>query len=1099
MQPLKNKIKKFSKGDFSIPKPDIVFEETKLIISVGEGELYKGSFTLRNRKDGNIRGLVYPSSFRVHLSESGFDGNPVEVNFTYDGTGLKPGAVEQGKFTVVCNGGEYELAFTAIVEKPFLMTSYGKVQSLRDFKQLAIHDFTEAQRLFRSRDFYEILKYEEPRVLNLYTNMRKWSLGEQALEEFLVGIKMKECLFLTLSSAEKYEEGIEEATKEVITLYKNTWGFMPIKAYAEGDFLICAKWEFTTDDFIGSSYNYEYLISPEKLHAGNNYGRIVFETPYEKVVYPIQVSQKGERDEKHREMEFLFAQVLKKYLACESGREEWVVWAKQANAAMDILKNNTKNGSIYQLVQAHVNFLVGKTEEAGWILENYNYNRMTNNKNPKASAYYLYLTTKTNPMISHVNRVVDEIQKLYMRNPQIWEILCMLGEIDPEYKNFDKRLHVYERQFYNGANHILFYLQAFKCYRDEHTTLKKLETFEIQVLNFAAKYKLISRELALYIANLASQQKVFHKQLYKILESLYRIYDESMILTAICTLLVKGNKNDNKYFKWYKKAVDQELRIAQLYEYYMMAVDESKVRGAFPQTIYLYFMHGNVLNYSKAALLYANIVTYQETNTELYTHFREQIVRFTWEQLEKRHINESLCVLYKRYCVEDEMTAKRVQALYDICHAYEVKTKMNDMKYVMVIEQDGEIDQRVACINNRAQVCLYAKEPRIIWEAKNGRYYTDSIPYETRRLFYEPRLINMCKRFLGIDQQGSEESEDAQLSFENIRLIGADAFDEHEVFKLCSKQIREENYEEDELLLYLCFYLFEKGQYDKVTLTYLTNYFCGATSDMRRLWHVAREYEVSAHKLSERIITQMVFAENMFREEEIFAYYYVGGAYFRLKQAYLAYVSKEYVVNKRVLEPAIFAIIANEYNENENMADICKIAILRYYSDHHIEGALEPMLQNFLKELCEKQLVFPFYLKYKPEWLREVQLYDKYMIEYIAQSDVKVEIEYQLTQGERDSLEYKTEILIPMYENLYVKTFVLYQDEYLRSSFKETLPDGKVISTPRRMYHIEYEIPPIGIYGKINDMTDLALSARKIAEEEFWQELQVAQGIFTNY
>ncbi|MFR3389416.1 MAG: DUF5717 family protein [[Clostridium] scindens] len=51
-------------------------------------------------------------------------------------------------------------------------------------------------RLFRSREFYEILKYENERIFYLYDNMRKWSLGEQAMEEFLVGIKQKECIFL---------------------------------------------------------------------------------------------------------------------------------------------------------------------------------------------------------------------------------------------------------------------------------------------------------------------------------------------------------------------------------------------------------------------------------------------------------------------------------------------------------------------------------------------------------------------------------------------------------------------------------------------------------------------------------------------------------------------------------------------------------------------------------------------------------------------------------------------------------------------------------------------------------------------------------------
>ena len=60
---MKNKIKQFSKGDFKLLKPDIVFPETHIRISVGEGEIYQGSFVIENQKDGDIRGLVYPSSF----------------------------------------------------------------------------------------------------------------------------------------------------------------------------------------------------------------------------------------------------------------------------------------------------------------------------------------------------------------------------------------------------------------------------------------------------------------------------------------------------------------------------------------------------------------------------------------------------------------------------------------------------------------------------------------------------------------------------------------------------------------------------------------------------------------------------------------------------------------------------------------------------------------------------------------------------------------------------------------------------------------------------------------------------------------------------
>ena len=223
---MKNKIKRFAKGDFHIPQPEIIFPETHIVMRVGEGEKYRGSFSLKNQGEGTIRGLVYPSSYRVQCDEQGFDGNPVNIYYTYDGSGLMPGHVEHGKFTIVCNGGEYDVAFTAIIEKPYVMTSYGKIQSLDDFKKLSFRDAAEAVKLFRSRDFYEILKYEDKRIQALYENMRKWELDQQALEEFLVGCKQKEKIFLTLEEESRAFMSLSEARKETFTIRKNKWGYL---------------------------------------------------------------------------------------------------------------------------------------------------------------------------------------------------------------------------------------------------------------------------------------------------------------------------------------------------------------------------------------------------------------------------------------------------------------------------------------------------------------------------------------------------------------------------------------------------------------------------------------------------------------------------------------------------------------------------------------------------------------------------------------------------------------------------------------------------------------------------------------------------------
>ena len=41
---MKNKIKRFAKGDFHIPQPEIIFPETHIVMRVGEGEKYERKF-----------------------------------------------------------------------------------------------------------------------------------------------------------------------------------------------------------------------------------------------------------------------------------------------------------------------------------------------------------------------------------------------------------------------------------------------------------------------------------------------------------------------------------------------------------------------------------------------------------------------------------------------------------------------------------------------------------------------------------------------------------------------------------------------------------------------------------------------------------------------------------------------------------------------------------------------------------------------------------------------------------------------------------------------------------------------------------------------
>lgn len=559
-------------------------------------------------------------------------------------------------------------------------------------------------------------------------------------------------------------------------------------------------------------------------------------------------------------------------------------------------------------------------------------------------------------------------------------------------------------------------------------------------------------------------------------------------------MLIKGSRLDGEYFVWYERAVKAGLKIAQLYESYMITIHGKKAKEPLPKSIYLYFLHGSVLDYTKLAVLYANVILHVEETSELYGQYREKMEQFALTQLEKKHITEPLRIIYKRFLNEENLTPKRREALNEICHVYEVIVQSDRMKSVIVINAEGEIANRVSVIDGKAQIHLYSKEDRIVWEGRNGIHYVESVNYESRRLFYDKHYLELCRP--DPEQEEEEGYCSRPLTFEEVQDNGLEQYEHEEVFHLCSKKIREDNYAEDDFLTYLTFSLFQEEYYDKAVLTYLANYYCGPTKDMKRLWRVAREYEIQTFQLAERILTQMLFSEQMFGEAEIFLDYYYGKPYYRLKWAYLVYVCREYVTKQREIADEVMEILCMEYHHQSTIPEVCQIAVLQYYADHAWGDVQENMLLMFLRELSIRQIYFPFFLQYPKDWLKELQLYDKTMVAYYAKKKGKVTFRYQLIRDGEETGEYHSEVLGPVYENVYVKSMILFEEEELRYYFVES-GEMSEIRTEKAVCRKVDRQKEIGKYMRINQLIREGQKQELI--ENFAEEEQMSELLFPIY
>ena len=84
----------------------------------------------------------------------------------------------------------------------------------------------------------------------------------------------EEAVVLTIDNDENTVTKKEEPEKYGFELKKSGTELTQIHIYADAEFIELERNDISTDDFAGDRLDINYIINPEKMHAGNNYGYI---------------------------------------------------------------------------------------------------------------------------------------------------------------------------------------------------------------------------------------------------------------------------------------------------------------------------------------------------------------------------------------------------------------------------------------------------------------------------------------------------------------------------------------------------------------------------------------------------------------------------------------------------------------------------------------------------------------------------------------------------------------------------------------------------------------------------------------------------------
>lgn len=744
---MRARIGQIAAGRFNGTKPILAFSEETIDLSVIEGRSEAGSFVIESTNQIKICGIVYSTNPRMECLNPHFEGEKVRIRYQFNSKGLTEGDTCEGKFVIVCNQIEYSLSFCARITRLYAEASTGAVKSLDDFTRLAASNWDEAYHLFYNRNFLNTIPYDNVYERLTYEGFACARPSGQNMEEFLIGVNKKQPVSISVDKSEEIFMASKEPQSGCFTITKDNWGYTEIRLRTDCEFIKLSKPVLTLDDFIGKTYLYEYIIDASAMHAGRNFGRIYIDGVYQSFTIDITA---GVRDDDGsisdiavtKDIKECMVGIMELYTSFRLKRIVTGVWANETISILNHLHALMPDEHMYELMKAQAFIINRQRQEAKWILDDFKHS----NPDKKAPiwGYYLYLMTLLEREPSYIDNMTHEVELIFYENPDsvllFWVLLFLR---DQYFDDSAGKLKDIKYWVLRGCSSPYLYIEAYYLISQDPYLIKELSVFELRILSWAVKEKALTKELAGAIFEAVDLAGGFDNRVYELLTAAYEICPEAEYVGIICSYLIKGHKNDTCFHKWFELGIENKLRLTGLYESYLLTMNDRQI-SPVPKVIQMYFSFDNKLPYRKLAVLYNNIIAAKETEPEVYHKYRKAMGRFAMDQVQLRHIDDNLAVLYEDMLelgfINEELSA----AFSDIIYTHKLIVFDKRIVRAIIYQNEMKEPQIVPVTDQCAYFELFSNDYVILFEDSRGYRYVKSISYRLQRLMDAEKYLDRC-------------------------------------------------------------------------------------------------------------------------------------------------------------------------------------------------------------------------------------------------------------------------------------------------------------------------------------------------------------------
>ena len=585
-------VEHYAKGEFQVDRPEVAISEKFLKLNIESGTLYEGVFTVNSTNDHVIKAMVYDSRYMLRFNQHTFIAKNFDVGFTFDATCLEAGKNYKGHISVITDGGEFKILYDIDITTPYVKYGDQKIDDLFKFATLAESNWAEAARVFVRDDFKRTFINRDPVIKQIYNSLMESQSVNQALEEFLVYVHKKRALTLSVSKAKINLEFPEELSKISINISKNTWGYSSSTVRSTEDFIIPARKVITSADFYGNLYALDVLISPENIPDGVTSGRIIIENVYQTIEIEINLSKPTEKEikvskpgSKTHLIKSNQVRLITTYMDYRMGRIQLREYISTTLFAFNNLARYVPEEDLYRLGTMHMNIMQGETEKVEQEFLRIEADVDNSGMNNKQSCYYAYLKA----MVGKDRRATEQAKELIRRSYRTEDdkifYFWLLLFVDDTYNNDQTALYREVKNLYEqGYNSPLMYMELCEVLNNNPLLLKHITDLEVTTIRWGLRHQYLSDEVIEAFIQLAASFRQFDAKIFEIMDSIYSKKKSDEVLSSICSMLISAGKLDNKYHRFYRDAVERNLKFIGLNECFVKSMNFSSY-DLIPQSV----------------------------------------------------------------------------------------------------------------------------------------------------------------------------------------------------------------------------------------------------------------------------------------------------------------------------------------------------------------------------------------------------------------------------------------------------------------------------------------------------------------------------------